>query len=125
MSKPYKLYNLQRCPLHNQPHPTNWKFLPLLQCECHVLYISHGRWMPPMFSIVTVFHQTLIAESSMPSSCNIVISTPRIPSTFHCLHFTLGRMITSPYHHYGTQRQTKRQIIKHAFSLNDSIGYAY
>ncbi len=108
-----------RCllPTNLVPFPANWKFLPLLQCECHVLYTSHGTWMFPMFSIVIVFHQTHVAGSSTPSWCNIMTSTPGIPLAFHCPHFTLGKMITSPYHHYGMQNsQTKRQIIKHAFT---------
>ncbi len=97
--------------------PTHWKFSPLFQWECQVLYTSHGIWMPSLFYVVMVFHQNFIAESNMPSWCNIVMSTIWIRPTFHCPHFTLGMMITSPYHHYGQQSsQTWRQFNKHTFT---------
>jgi hypothetical protein len=83
-----------------------------MRCLLHIAWQMDAL----VFSIVMVFHQTLIVGSSTTSWCNIVTLAPGIPPTFHNPHFTLGRMITSSYHPYGMQSsQTRRQIIKHAF----------
>ncbi len=116
-----------RCPRHDQPHPFPCQLevpaIVLMRMPC----LLHIAWQmdAPMFSIVMVFHQTLIVESSTTSWCNIVMLAPEIPPLFTApsLHWVGWSLVhTIPMACKVAKPEGKSSDM---YSLIDSIGYAY